>query len=79
MIDDLKISIIHPSGEEIVLNRRKGFPQLVWERNFKEDEESRGVLFPFIGLRSFGKWILKIEDGVYFDKGQLEYFSFSLN
>jgi V8-like Glu-specific endopeptidase/subtilisin-like proprotein convertase family protein len=79
MIDDLKISIIHPSGEEIVLNRRKGFPQLVWERNFKEDEESRGVLFPFIGLRSFGEWILKIEDGVYFDKGQLEYFSFSLN
>ena len=80
LIDDLKVSLVHPSGEEVFLNPSfSGFRQLVWAQSFFEDESTRGLLSPFIDLNSKGKWVLKIEDTVPFDKGKLEAFSFFIN
>ncbi|MDC0253468.1 trypsin-like peptidase domain-containing protein [Bacteriovoracales bacterium] len=79
LINDLDISIIHPSGEEIALDKEKGYPQLVLDKVFFDDDQTSGFLSPLVGLKSEGTWILKIEDGVHFDKGQLEYFSFRVN
>ena len=80
MIDDLKISLVHPSGEEVFLNAQfGGFRQLVWSKTFFESERTNGLLGPFLGLGSKGKWVLKIEDSIPFDKGKLEGFSFFIN
>ena len=79
LINDLDISLLHPSGEEITLDRKEGHPQLVLDKIFYDDGQTFGVLSPFVGLNSEGTWTLKIEDGVHFDKGQLEYFALRVN
>ena len=80
MIPELKIYLIHPSGKEVLLNDYpKNFSYLVWERKLFEEKGSYGPLEPFLSLRAQGIWTLKIVDGVPFDKGSLEAFSFSIN
>ena len=80
MIQELDVYLIHPSGEEVLLNGfTERFHYLVWKKSFSEEEWSNGLLGAFLGLKSKGIWTLKIVDGVPFDKGSLEAFSFSVN
>ena len=75
-IGDLRVELIAPSGELVVLHNKAGGSSDNLELTMSSDDAA--ILAPFIGLPIRGNWVLRVVDSASRDVGTIDAWSMKI-